>query len=719
MKTQNKKTVSSKKDPLSEKKKQIADKRKRGGDRRKRENKKLVAYQPDFKAIPSSNVVSTIEIVETMCPYARATWSLALISRLAVLDTKNLDTIYYVYQAMDADFVNAVKNTTPILTSRPAFVNSLLELVRAKTTNTPRLKISYSFNGATFSGAPSPVVDVDGYKYYMLNSGLDGGANLPVMVTPLAVPLEQAIAIYNSALSALVGNTPKKMLQQQSIDERSRVFENDASAYASRSVYTGTSGSCPSGGYASAELEVYAKALSTLSVFVELPATPTRVAHELAFASGDTTTAFGMPYLEQFTMLDYSTRLPPIIKYIDFSECWQLYSQWFAECIRKGWDVEAMKPTIEAYLANPVPLQYAIIALRQTLMKYFHVPQSCTQFQSYTYANTKTFHALRLGTNTVSRLAYPLNLPTLFVENMRALGPRRYCKPGFKAERHCRWYLPCFGLFPDSEFLNPSVVIEGAAVDVFGANAVPPGEATVNYIDGSTVSNVYNFGAACIDSAITKLNEIVVKDSQVCGTTGNLEGTNDFNLLAFTRFDEVSQASLDDAVFENVPKWAHTDTFRDLKSQYETKKKQYEATRTKSSPKFKFVLGAEITNKIPRAFTSSVVITKELQSVLENLIVPSVVSIDPAVTIQVATSGFQVAFSETQSYEVNKPTGSTPMVNSSVAAMLANLGKSLCPGTAAQPSQEVARLLKILQESGKGGFLDAALSGIMTFCEKL
>jgi len=683
--------------------------------------KRVVQYIPEMKAVPASNVVSTIEISSIMCPDARLTWSCALISRLATLDTTNLAQIYYVYQIMDTDFISVLKNSTPVIFSRVAFVNTLFELIKAKTVNTPRMNVSYQFNSTLLSGAPSPALDIRNYFFYMFNPGVDSGMSLSIMTVPPVVTDDVALLSYNSALPKWTPNIPKRMLMQEEIDNRSLIFEKDASGYAQRAGYVKTQGSCPSGGYSSAESEVYCGALSTLSVFVELPEdVPNdpllRTALNFNFASGDTTCAFGYPFLDGFKMLDYSTRLPPIIKYIDFSQLWTVYVQWFGEVLRKGAagpggkDVEVL-----AWLTNPVPLVYAIIAFRQSVLKYLATAQACTQFQTYESFTNDYFEPLRVGTNTASRLAIPLDMPVLLVENIRALAPKRYCADGNRSEKRCRWYLPCVGLKSNSQFLNPLVTINDVQYNTFDP-VNPAGEAGINFIDGSGPNNVFDFNSTVIGASAQQMNLITVSiNSAVCGDTGPLEGTSSFNLLAFTRYDEVNNVSYTDETFASMPKWMLNGN-HSLYKDYSAKKAEFERTRTKSSKNlFSYKVGAGVTALVPRSYSSSVVITKEIMDIMETLVIPSVECYNDATTPIVSQQGFQTAFSETQSYEVNQPTEGQPGGLISVGAMLSNLGISLAPGVAAHPSLEVSRAMTTLQETDRGSFLLAALAGVTEF----
>jgi len=675
---------------------------------------------PVNQAIPDTNVLSTIAIVATMDPFARATWSCSFISRLAVLNTTMLDKIYYVYQAMDADFVATTQNETPVLFNRLAVVNTLFELITAKTINTPKLNVSYVFDGTTLSGAPSPTILIRGQNFFMYNPGADDGVSLSAMVVPPAVALPVAITNYNSALPKLVGNTPKKMLTQQKNEEGSKVFSKNASGYAQRAPYCNSYGSSEAGGYSSAELEVYSQGMSTLSTFVLLPSPVLRTALNLQFASLDTCATFGLPYLEGFKMLDYSTKLAPIVKYIDLTQLWTLYAEWLAETLRKAYtDVQNQTYVTAFVTTNSIPLTYAIIAFRQTVLRYFASSQAVTQFQGYSWVSGGEFEACRVGTNTVSRINVPLELPILLAENMRALAPHRYCTDGPKSERACRWYIPCIGLYNTTYWDNPTILLGDNNYSLFDP-AVPSEAIGVNYVDGSSTATVcLDFNSQVINSAIFNINQVLGWADTYSGGVSFPQGSSPFNALAFTRYDEFSDVALNDEYFEKKPKWSKNPFLERLKVDYDSKKLSCDKQKTKSSKKFEYNLKNGIMNYFPRAYSSSMILTKEMMSVVQTLVIPSIVCYEEGVNLLVTQEGFQTAFSEGQSVAVNEPAGNNPDVLGTILAVLANTGKALAPGLAAKATPEVARIMEILQGTNGGSFLKAALSGVMAFASAL
>jgi hypothetical protein len=700
--------------------------RKRRGKGGKTEEKKRIDLNSLVKTgsqfAPDGERV--IDVSVTICPSSLATWPLAIVSRAYSMNTTNPITIWGMYNAMYYDFIALASNQVDVVSTRIAYVNALIQLVRAKTVRGQLLNVNYTFNNVSPGTAPVALIQVRNFNYYMyVNEGDDPGSSLNIQIPPPVVSLPQALEQYTNNLNFLQGQSIGSMLKTQNINEASQVFARDPSAYASNSLYFAT-GSCPSGGYASAENEVYGMSMPTTSVFTELGTNLERVARYFTLSAGDATSCFGLGFIPQFAMKNYSSRLPPIIKYINFDELWTIYANWFAQILVAASNVTGNVEFVNSYLANPVPLSYAIIAFRQALVKYLAASQAATQFQGYTPDGVVYWEAFRVSSNTVGKPMTPLLVPVLLQENVRGFEPKvyNYGKKTVTPERVSQTYLPCIGMFPTNDLVNPFIVDqEGNTNFVFGP--IPSPEVGTSYIDGRSNVNVYDFNSSCINSAVVALNEIVAKLNLVAGGYGPFEGSSNCNLLAFTRYDQLGNSDFE-VKMANTPLWAQNSAFKSKVADYNRKKAEFNERKKgvkrtlsqgPSEEKFRY-LQTGITEYIPRYFSSAVPITNELKSVLTNMVIPSLLILENGQATRITQNMGQTAFSETFWFTVAQDIGNNGSNGSaSIGEIMTILGIASAPGLAAKSNSEIARVLEGMQNLGKGGFLDALFKGVMEF----
>jgi len=684
--------------------------------------KKGSQFSPDGERV--------INISVMICPYSIATWCLSVISRAYTINTIDPSTIWGMYFAMYYDFVACASNKIDQVSTRLAYINALIQLVTSKTVKGQLLNVNYSFNNVSPATSPTPQIQIRNYNYYMyVAAGDDPGGSLNTQVAPASISFDQAVEFYTNNLNYLQGQSQGAMLMVQKISEASMVFARDPSAYASNSLYFAT-GSCPSGGYASAENEVYGMSMPTTSVFTELGTNLERVARYFTLSAGDACSCFGLGFIPQFSMKNYSSKLPPIIKYINFDELWDIYANWIGQTLVAASNVTGNQQIVLDYLAAPVPLHYAIYAFRQALLKYLAASQAATQFQGYTPDGSNYWEALRVSSNTVAKPTTQLYVPYFLQENVRAFEPKvyNYGKKTVTPERISQTYLPCIGTFPLNVLDNPFVTLQdGSAHFVFGP--IPSAEVGINIIDGRNGSGVvFDFNSAIVNSSVVALNQLIVSLNLVCGGYGPFEGSSDCNLLAFTRYDQSGSTDFE-ATIERTPVWARTAQFKTRMADYNLKKAEYEESRRSvkrtmsqgpDTSRFVYKLKAGIDNYYPRFYSSAVPITNELKSVLVNMVVPSLLILENGTTTNITQNMGQTAFSETFWFTVSQDVGSTGSIGAcTIGELCTILGMASAPGLAAKPNSEIARVLEQMQNMGKGGFLDALFKGVMEFVNNI
>jgi len=448
-----------------------------------------------------------------------------------------------------------------------------------------------------------------------------------------------------------------------------------------------------------------------------------------SLSAGDACSAFGLAFIPQYSMKNYSTKLPPIIKYINFDEIWAVYANWFAEVIYKATNVIANPQDALNYLAAPIPINYAQIAVRQSILKYLASSQAATQFQAYTTDGSTYWEAFRVGSNTVPRPAQPLNFPLLLAENIRALEPKvyNYGRQAGIAERLSQVYVPCIGMFPDNDLVNPLIDVNGEIFSVFGPPLVS--ESGISLIDGTGPSStVFDFNSSCIKFAIAAINELLGKLQQVSGPWGPLEGSSDFNLLAFTRYDQIGSNDFEKTM-ATTPQWGHTVAYKNRLADYNRKKRDFEGRvklarspsrgKTDKEEKFVYTVHQGIDSYVARYYSGGVPITNDIKNVLANLVVPSLLILETGGASQINLNMGMTAFCEKHFYTVGQDSGFGNIGGATIGEVCAYIGIQQAPGTAANPEGEVSRVMEFLQKVGKGGFLDALLQGVMTFAQNL
>jgi len=679
------------------------------------EGKKMISIARPGATIAQGGS-SVVPITVQICPMSIQTYDLALVSYAYQKATTEFDMVYGFHSIMNADMRQLASNGVDVVSSRPRYLNTLMQLWKAKTVQYLGMTYRYNFTNIDIAPAVSPLVSVRNKKFAMYIAGVDNSNLLCIQNPPSNYTLTTGLAAYTNVLSIVTNQSQNKNLQAQSVAEASSVFEKDPSIYASRSPYAGTEGGCPSGGFASSENECYGGALPILSVGPELSQNTDRAAHELAFSSGDATSAFGYGLLPWFRMLHYSTRYAPIIKYIEYGELWTVWSSWFAECIAKSLDGPGSQAAA-AYLANPIPFLYAKIAFRQTLMTYFNVSQACVQFQTYQAENTIRFEGFLVGSNSVGRLTNTLFCPAVLQENIRMLECKLYQVAGVdKAEKFSQLFVPCIGTILGSEYNNPYVQYGEDSVPVFGP--LPPNEADVGLVDGVVNNIVYDFNSVVIQNAVAVANETISNLSVVCGPFGLIAGSCNATLLTYTRYLQYGNSDFKSDVV--VPVWAQTSTYKNLIAEAERKKKAKESEKKLSRTNSKKTVetrevGDGLEAYYTRGFSAYNKIYNEDMTLFNSFVIPSVVSYINNQTVATNQPCMQTIFSEPNSLTVSKNVGNSNLGSQSMMEMLTTLGKSLAPGVAANANSEAARVVSDVQKNNEGGFFQGLLAGLDAF----
>jgi len=351
----------------------------------------------------------------------------------------------------------------------------------------------------------------------------------------------------------------------------------------------------------------------------------------------------------------------------------------------------------------PFSLQDFSIIVRQALVSVFET-QDFTQFiQPINATSGNYFKPLLCNFGTYGNTEYQkLMIPQLFVENLNSLKMHEY-QPDvkFKANKNIFRFIPVLGYFYQDELANFAFEYNSVSVPLFTTLLQTP----INLNDGSSAGTFVNFNCTYYKSVLDNWNnfcEVAAQYSTPQISIAGDKGPQGLQLITLTRFE----STIDEGFRgKNIPKW--------IRSRIMNLPTDRKLKRNNSKENLKELPPASISFLSVQAMTSVTVISQEMSSMLDYLLLP-VQRIDnfgnPPTSVQL----FQTESAESYIRNYSNQVGSLA-TGSPIMLQLQNMATMCAPGTAAAATSTYSDLIRTLtMRSEAAGLLSSLAGGLLS-----
>jgi hypothetical protein len=442
-----------------------------------------------------------------------------------------------------------------------------------------------------------------------------------------------------------------------------------------------------------------------------------RVARNFNVSSGDSTAALGFGITPDFNIENYSTRYPPIYKFLDLDEVVTTIQLWWTGLVEQAINTQQNfglnTPISFALQAFPYTARQFRIAIRQAVLSMFANSAALTQNIRYSAA-PNSFEPFRCGSNCYPPvLSEQFILPVTLVENLRMLLMRTYdIETRFHNPKNKLYVIPVWGVFktsPDPNVFGTYLNNEGTPVPSFMFTGVEVDDP--NIIDGTAPNDeVCDFNKSpYLTTIISDWNDRVQYLKQYSIPTTPLGGDGNGILLTMTRYCIYNQQEID---LKNVSALQRCR----LPKEYVFKRKIQRTLSTKGNTytnQGNLVAVAPVEEKevyVPpnaslgtqytTAFSSVSAITDTVKQMVSYFIYPHIVLENNNVPTSPQNRTYTV---EGNIIDIPRTANSLD----STRNRLQNFAATMIVGTAGSKNDEMASLIAHLNDSGKGGFLSS------------
>jgi len=370
---------------------------------------------------------------------------------------------YYCAQFMENLLLNYILSQQVPSTQLPYWLLCICHAISPKSAPFEAGKVNYQFTWGGSQPVVPTVNTVIGFSPYgyFYSLGVPTGATVngfPVLTTSGAAYTDAkgstAFQEVCKFMEVSVQSEKKKPVSRIIPSSSSTPFQNDVSAFGLFQLAEGTGASGQGGGiYGQIQLEVpILHPLLVLAGCGEDSFTITNPFRNFNWStpvSGDPMTLSAMASVSSSTR-HLSMKRNIRIKPIDFFEFGDVLARWVVKIIQSYYnDVSEQLTLTEAQKAVcPITLQEMLLILRSVIMGAFKESQSAVQgiYPFLPASSTDNqFVPFVCGTNCCPLLTTDMSLPSLMVENIRALTQRIVRYGG--TPQNIRYYLPCLGQY--------------------------------------------------------------------------------------------------------------------------------------------------------------------------------------------------------------------------------------------------------------------------------
>lgn len=672
----------------------------------------------------AQGVRGNIMVLPECVPLAIEALPLAIIAR-GILFKQNTaaSPIYWAYYAFMKDIIAIMSNQVTQVTSRLKYVTDIIASWQPKTVPFKTGTLSYGWKNTSAITIPN-VITVRNYKTYLyIPDSTTYGVWLTQTAPPNPTDDPEAFAKL-SEVYTVVGNERHPALQFQKITDDSP-YSDDTSAFAACSLYYGAGNIPGVGASMSVENEVpfYSRILAGSNI---LDINEGRVARNFGLASGDTTAAFGLPFLPGFNHKFYKTAYPIQYKFLDIDEVVYTLQCYYLKLVALGIQNRGTSynaTTDFAYMPFPYSAQQFRIAVRQALLSFFAASAPLTQFLNYS-GDVNGIEICRTGTNAMPYNIPEMRMPILLVENLRMLlNAYGFIPTKYQSKKNALLMVPAWGFYKSQ--INDPYNVTGTLYDSYSGQLEPMTSTLFvgsgpdpNPIDGSgSLGECVDLNSPIISQIIQEWNERISILQAWSSPTAFLAGSSATTLLSLNRYCEYKE------VFEipmsQVPVYKRRllDPTHIKRRKRVSVKMNLKATGTIKPPiKDEKTIDEEevfvppsfsLATQVTRAYASMQVITEEMRTLLNYMIVPSI-AITPGQSPDqraVRTHNLESSVWEFSPEQQD--------FFSSRAVQLQNYGSVLASGIAGGgKTDELISIVQRMNSDGKGGFLGELLTGV-------
>jgi hypothetical protein len=322
------------------------------------------------------------------------------------------DYPYNAYVYLVQSFISASQGTTSTITVAPTWYWYILDAIAPTTVKYKTGNVDYSWTNpvvGTYVPPPSVIsAELDVLLGWVNTSGVDVNGFYPI------VPGVYDATIADKALQSLFNLYSEDGPMLKRIPRKVTPMQMDVSAFTSSYPEMGGSLSSPGGMATSLQSEVFIDC-PLLAKFAYYNDQDFRGVTHVARSSG--TPCYVIPRMMEFKSSGViKNKVPPIFKFYNFDEFFEVLSLTLGRALEITASNNAQTPV------GPCPLspQAVQILLRQSMIPRFcnHMAQDLTLSGTFTQPLTP----FSVGSNGVSITAasFPLKLPQLLAENIRA-----------------------------------------------------------------------------------------------------------------------------------------------------------------------------------------------------------------------------------------------------------------------------------------------------------
>jgi len=670
--------------------------------------------------VPLNNVSSVaarenIMVIATVRPSAIEAMPLALIAR-AVLFGQNTASspVYWAYYGFMKDIIAIMSNQVSPVTARLRYITQIIASWLPKTAKFKTGTLSYAWKGVDTINIPN-VITVRGFKTFIF---VPDGGTYGVWSTQGAPSNPSTTDDAYDKLSevyTVLGDHQKKCIQFRTEPEPSE-YAHDTSAFAACSLYYGGSNTPGIGASYSVENEVPFKSniLACTSLY---DPTAGRVARNFNLASGDSTAAFGLPFLPSFKQEFFKTAYPVQYKFIDLDEVVSTLCYYYIGLIGGAINSGAGRPTQQtafAFAPFTCSAQQFRIAIRQAILSYMSASGAMTQFINYATDNDG-FEPFRCGTNSTPVNIPEIRLPNVLIENLRMLLPSyAFLSTKYPNPKNVVMMVPVWGVYRSAlgNAPNPVGTFFQEYQDAYqqvNSNLFTGGGPDPSIIDGTGASGeCVDLNSPIINSIIQEWNTRVLVLSSASITTGFLTGTSPTTILTLNRYCEYKEFNVPLASIPPYLKYGlNMDHIKKVKRASITRDRKLLTTGADEYDEYYVPPNFSLATQVSRAVGSMQIINEQLKTLIQYFILPSV-----AITPGEAPDQRAVRVQNFES-EVWDLSSASQDFASSREVQLRAYATLMCPGIAtAATSDELVSVVKHLNDTNQGGFLGNILTGV-------
>lgn len=692
---------------------------------RRRQNKNQAKQTPlkgkeervVFKSVEGRDAASTREnimVVAVCIPKAVEAAFCALASRSFLFEVNSSGSpVYHGYVAFMMDLKNIMSTEIPASCSRLDYLNDILGTYIPKTIPFKTdAELAYSW-GNLDSVQTSNLISIRGYNYYFYVD--DGGtAGNWITQSPPSIPSSDKVAFDKLAeiYSVLSKKTPGLTFDPSHTDITSK-YRKDVSGFAAGADYYGN-GNGRNGPAYSCESEVPFRAplLSGIADYDR-----TRISRNFRLTAGDTTTAFGLPFVPGFQPKYYNTCYAPIYKFIDIDEFIVLIQKWYIKLVSSYVNTVAKDKiyggdAIIALTPFGVSPEAFRIYWRQIILSMFPASQSCAQFITYS-TGVNDFEPLRVSSNCYPPNTTTAELPSFIIENLRMLQPKiATIKTNFQNDKNALIYVPVFGVYKNiqsyNEFgtfytgdFNTGVYTPYGSPICAGSESIYP-----RMIDGMGPSGeCLNMNGSLLQGFIEEWNFRVNALKSASATCAIMGGSSNGSLLTLTRYAYYNDQEV---VLSQLPEWRRLVKNKHIKE----RTKEFRRTPSQKTPQIEKELvyvpdNYDLYSQRTQAISSLHPITEEVKLLCNYMVLPSMtIEADGTPPLQRQA---RVLMLEGNIWDFNRTPGFGVVSRADVLDSFAGI---CAPGIAASQNDEVQKAIDHMNTTGQGGFVGDALTEI-------